>query len=61
MPEGSKTVSERPNPGSDEAYAQGCTCPRLDNNCGEGMPYDLTTLFYICADCPLHAKGKDRE
>ena len=43
------------NPGSDEAVAQGCTCPVLDNGRGRGG-YDLGTgpLFWIAFGCPLH-------
>ena len=47
-----------PNPGSEEAIKQGCTCPVLDNNYGEGFPYDGETCFYISGDCPLHDGGR---
>jgi len=39
-------------PGSDEAYAQGCKCPILDN---QNMPVDKK---WVNADCPLHGKVK---
>lgn len=39
-----------PNPGSDEARAQGCTCPVLDNHRGLG-----SGPFWITDGCPLHA------
>lgn len=45
-----------PNPGSREAVALGCKCPRMDNAHGRGayeMP-DGTPIFYINDDCPLH-------
>jgi hypothetical protein len=42
-------------PGSDEAVAQGCTCPVLDNGRGRGV-YDVGAgpLFWVASDCPLH-------
>lgn len=41
-----------PNPGSDEALNQGCTCPVLDNDHGRG--YYGGYGFVIVASCPLH-------
>ena len=37
-------------PGTDEAYAQGCKCPILDN---QEMPVDKK---WVNSDCPLHGK-----
>ena len=37
-------------PGSDEAYAEGCKCPILDN---QEMPDDKK---WVNGDCPLHGK-----
>lgn len=42
-----------PNPGSDEAIEQGCSCPVLDNNHGEEALGD-TRGFWITPGCPLH-------
>jgi hypothetical protein len=39
-------------PGSDEAYAQGCKCPILDN---QEMP---KYKKWVNADCPLHGTAK---
>jgi hypothetical protein len=39
-------------PGSDEAYAQGCKCPILDN---QDMP---KYKKWVNADCPLHGTAK---
>jgi hypothetical protein len=39
-------------PGSDEAYAEGCKCPILDN---QEMPNDKK---WVNGDCPLHGKVK---
>jgi hypothetical protein len=39
-------------PGSDEAYAQGCKCPILDN---QEMP---KYKKWVSADCPLHGTAK---
>ena len=39
-------------PGSDEAYAEGCKCPILDN---QEMPDHKK---WVNGDCPLHGNGK---
>jgi hypothetical protein len=44
-----------PNPGSDEAIEQGCTCPVLDNGHGDQTLGD-TRGFWITSGCPLHDK-----
>lgn len=45
-----------PNPGSDEALDQGCTCAVIDNCHGAGFPYGPgENKFWISGDCPLHA------
>lgn len=41
-----------PNPGSDEAIAQGCRCPVIDNHHGWG--YWSKDVFSINLSCPLH-------
>lgn len=52
-----------PNPGSDEAVEQGCTCPVFDNGRGRGLYGGMThpesgrPLFVFDLDCPLHGKG----
>jgi len=46
-----------PNPGSDRAIKQGCTCPVLDNNHGKGSEWGKGR-FWINADCPLHDESK---
>jgi len=51
-----------PNPGSDEAWALGCKCPRMDNEWGRGIPYPRTDgldpvehpSFWVNGECPLH-------
>jgi hypothetical protein len=49
-----------PNPGSDEAIADGCTCPIIDNAHGAGFPLrangEPSIGFYMNADCPLHGR-----
>ena len=40
-------------PGSDEAVAAGCTCPRMDNEYGRGAYLDGKT-FYVNQYCPIH-------
>ena len=56
-----------PNPGSDEAIAQGCTCPVMDNGHGKGYmggvkDEDGNVVFVMNCDCPLHgAKEGERK
>ena len=50
-----------PNPGSDAAIKQGCTCPVLDNGhekgvCGGGGKFG----WWITEDCPLHGKKEGK-
>jgi len=47
-------MDEIPNPGSDEALAQGCTCPVLDNAHGKGYFGGPDGTFVMNAECPLH-------
>jgi hypothetical protein len=58
----------KPNPGSKEAIKQGCTCPVMDNNNGNGLPIPdkdgtIRTAFWMSGDCPLHGiiKAEDGE
>lgn len=53
-----------PPPGSDEAIAQGCRCPVLDNSHGKGMyggnllhPESGLPLYVFVDECPLHGAG----
>jgi len=47
-----------PNPGSEAAQAQGCTCPVIDNRYGKGIR-DGSDEFWFNLTCPLH--GFDAE
>lgn len=49
--------AKRPNPGSDEAIAQGCTCPVWDNGRGRGY-MGQPGIFVMTAGCPLHGSNK---
>lgn len=50
----------RNDPGSKSAINKGCTCPVLDNHRGKGIPtVDGKPVFWISADCPLHANPDD--
>lgn len=42
-------MTDKPNPGSDAAIRQGCTCPVLDNDHGRG-----SGPFWMSIDCQLH-------
>jgi len=45
-------TADIPNPGSDEAIADGCICPILDNEYGS---YERTGgMFTTTKGCPLH-------
>jgi len=56
--------TEAPSPGSDEAAAKGCTCPRIDNAHGRGAfggsvkGADGKTVFWTNDACPLHGTVK---
>lgn len=52
------TTNAVPNPGSDAAFARGCTCARMDNHYGKGIiSYkDGSIHFWISGDCPLHGR-----
>jgi hypothetical protein len=49
----------KPNPGSKEALALGCTCPVLDNAHGEGITYGGERAWWINRKCPIHERGSD--
>ena len=51
-------MSKKPNPGSDEAIALGCTCPVLDNGHGHGY-WGQPGIFVYTRGCPLHWDEKD--
>lgn len=42
-----------PNPGSEEAKAQGCKCPVLDNNHGRFAPWPPGG-WWVNEKCPIH-------
>lgn len=48
-----------PNPGSDDAIKQGCSCPILDNGHGSGTLWQGQRRFWISEDCPLHGEGSN--
>ena len=51
-----------PNPGSDAAIKQGCTCPVLDNGHGKGVGGNGEKHgWWFTEDCPLHGKGAKHE
>lgn len=50
-----------PNPGSNKAIQQGCTCPVWDNHYGQGIPCDNGRLFVMNEGCPLHGKDAKTE
>ena len=56
-------MSPTPNPGSDEAVRQGCTCPVLDNGHGRGarVNEDGDVLFWFTSGCPVHGAAPELE
>jgi len=46
-------MTDKPNPGSREAIAAGCTCPVLDNAHGKGYMGVAGTYVYRLG-CPVH-------
>ena len=56
-------MTERPNPGSPQAFALGCRCPVIDNHHGAGV-LDWTTgkaRFWVAEECPLHGERSRQE
>lgn len=53
-------LDETPKPGSDEAIRRGCTCPRMDNARGGGIPSKYGTLHWVDPTCPLHKLGETK-
>jgi hypothetical protein len=53
-------MSEKPNPGSQEAQDQGCICPVMDN--GRGDP-EIGRIrgFVMVIGCPIHAPETNSE
>lgn len=50
----------KPNPGSPEAVAQGCSCPVMDNAGGRGAyGGGEPKTFWVHERCPIH--GRQRE
>lgn len=45
-----------PNPGSDDALDEGCTCAVMDNHHGRGFMYKGERQFWVTSSCPLHGK-----
>jgi hypothetical protein len=55
-------MTDTPNPGSDEAITQGCTCPVLDNGHGCGrVDANGQPMFWINFKCPLHGPQYAKE
>ena len=53
-----ENMEEKPNPGSDEALDEGCTCPVMDNRYGDGARVDPKTgkvMFWYTEGCPVHS------
>ena len=50
-----------PNPGSEKAIEQGCTCPIMDNGYGQGayIDSDGKPHFWINDECPIHTPNKE--
>lgn len=52
-------------PGSAEAVAQGCICPRMDNAYGRGYlggmkdPDTGETMYVRVTDCPMHGAAAE--
>jgi hypothetical protein len=49
-------MAEKPNPGSVEARALGCTCPIIDNGYGKGAYANENgdPAWWHSPDCPVH-------
>lgn len=49
---------EIPDPGTDEALQQGCTCPVYDNNHGRGY-MGQEGIFVYSMGCPVHSPATE--
>lgn len=55
-------IATPPNPGSDEARAEGCICAVIDNGYGRGayggkmLDDHGQPMFWRRSDCPLHGE-----
>ena len=48
-------IMTTPKPGSDEARAQGCKCPRIDNHYGLGKAGRGNIYgWFLSGECELH-------
>ena len=54
-------MGDLPNPGSNDAYQMGCTCPVIDNHHGAGIPTEDGPVFIIMGGCPLHDERVNQE
>ena len=45
-----------PPPGSNEAVAQGCTCPVMDNHHGVGIVRSDGAVYWVDQTCKVHKK-----
>lgn len=58
-------MSDTPNPGSNEALAQGCKCARMDNGYGRGayggILIEGRPQFWTSQNCPLHGWEEARD
>lgn len=53
-------------PGSDEAFAQGCICPRVENGYGRGYlggvkDEEGNTVYVYVVGCPVHDERATEE
>jgi hypothetical protein len=61
MPYDEDVYETVPNPGSDEAIKEGCTCPVIDNHHGRGFMYGGELSFWYNYGCPVHCPHKPEE
>lgn len=50
----------KPAPGTDEALAEGCTCPVIDNGYGRGYR-GQPGVFVFNGGCPVHTRPTPTE
>jgi hypothetical protein len=56
-----EVVEAQPNPGSSEAVRQGCKCPVMDNNYGQGVWMGAYgRQWWRSSDCLLHGQPSPR-
>lgn len=56
-----RSLIVEPFPGSSEAVEEGCLCPILDNDYGQGYHCTDKSQFIVVETCPIHGSKEYQE